>query len=156
MLGNCGKRIVMNSRFARTISGAAGALLLLALLQASGQGIKVPPDILTGKNPVPSSDAVLAKGKDAFAKNCAQCHGMSGKGDGPMSGMLKEPPADLTDPGIVGPLTDGEIFWSITKGRPPIMPSFESKLSNQDRWALVDFLRDLSKTKPNTRPSKAR
>ncbi len=133
---------------------AVCALLILTFTQASGQWTKVPPDILTGKNPVPTSDAVLAKGKAAFKDNCAQCHGETGKGDGPMAGMLKEPPADLSDPAIVGPLTDGEMFWSITKGRPPVMPAFEAKITNQDRWALVNFLRDLSKTKPNTKPHK--
>lgn len=138
----------------RLIFGAACALLLLALTRASGQAVKVPPDILTGKNPVPSTDAVLAKGKAAFAENCAQCHGETGKGNGPMAGMLKEPPADLSNPANLGPLTDGEIFWSITKGRPPVMPAFESKLTNQERWSLVGFLRNLSKTKPNTQPRK--
>jgi hypothetical protein len=68
-----------------------------------------------------------------------------------MSGMLKERPADLSDKDIVGPMTDGEIFWAATKGRLPIMPAFESKLTNQERWSLVLFLRDLSKTKPNTK-----
>ncbi len=136
------------------ICGVVITILLLALTQATGQAIKVPPDILTGKNPVPSTPAVLEKGKAAFKDNCAQCHGDTGKGNGPMAGMLKEPPADLSDSAIVGPLTDGEMFWSITKGRPPVMPAFESKLTNQDRWALVDFLRDLSKTKPNTKPHK--
>ena len=97
---------------------------------------------------------MLAQGQAAFKDNCAQCHGETGKGDGPMAGMLKEPPADLSDPAIVGPLTDGEMFWSITKGRPPVMPAFEAKIANQDRWALVNFLRALSNTKPNTKPHK--
>ncbi len=132
----------------------ACTLLLLGLSLTSGQDTKVPPDILSGKNPVPATGAVLAKGKAAFTENCVQCHGVAGKGDGPMAGMLKEPPADLSNPANLGPLTDGEIFWSITKGRPPVMPAFESKLSNQERWALVNFLRDLSKTKPNTHPRK--
>jgi len=144
----------MNRCSQRTILGAACAVLLFAFTRVSGEDIKVPPDILKGKNPVPTTPEVLAKGKVAFKDNCAQCHGDTGKGNGPMAGMLKEPPADLSDPAIVGPLTDGEMFWSITKGRPPVMPAFESKLTNQDRWSLVNFLRDLSKTKPNTRPRK--
>ncbi len=144
----------MNRCSQQTILGAASAILVLGFTLAYGQAIKVPPDILKGKNPVPATPEVLAKGKAAFKDNCAQCHGDTGKGNGPMAGMLKEPPADLSDPEIVGPLTDGEMFWSITKGRQPVMPAFESKLGNQDRWALVDFLRDLSKTKPNTRPRK--
>ncbi len=140
----------------RLILGVVCALLLLWIAQVLGQDIKVPPDILSGKNPVPPTDTVLAKGKTAFAENCVQCHGETGKGNGPMAGMLKEPPADLSDAAIVGPLTDGEIFWAITKGRPPVMPAFESKLTNPERWSLVHFLRNLSKTKPNNRPHKSK
>lgn len=35
-------------------------------------------------------------GKDDFKHYCASCHGVSGSGDGPVSGSLKNSPADLT------------------------------------------------------------
>jgi mono/diheme cytochrome c family protein len=35
-------------------------------------------------------------GSMEFQKNCAACHGMSGKGDGPFLEFLKERPSDLT------------------------------------------------------------
>ena len=35
-------------------------------------------------------------GKGQYGLHCAQCHGRGGKGDGPMSGAMKTPPADLT------------------------------------------------------------
>lgn len=35
-------------------------------------------------------------GKMEFQKNCASCHGMGGKGDGPMLEFLKQTPPDLT------------------------------------------------------------
>jgi len=35
-------------------------------------------------------------GKMEFQKNCASCHGMAGKGDGPMVEFLKQSPKDLT------------------------------------------------------------
>ena len=35
-------------------------------------------------------------GKMEFQKNCASCHGMEGKGDGPMVEFLKQSPKDLT------------------------------------------------------------
>lgn len=130
------------------------ALALLWAVHVFAQVVNVPPDILTGKNPLPMTEAVLARGRTAFTQNCVQCHGPTGKGDGPMAGMLKEPPADLSNGSVVGPLTDGEIFWVVTKGSPPAMPAFESKLANQERWSLVHFLRNLSKTKPNTQPRK--
>ena len=35
-------------------------------------------------------------GKMEFQKNCAACHGMEGKGDGPLIEFLKQTPPDLT------------------------------------------------------------
>jgi mono/diheme cytochrome c family protein len=35
-------------------------------------------------------------GKNEYLKSCASCHGVTGKGDGPMAKVLKEPPRDLT------------------------------------------------------------
>lgn len=35
-------------------------------------------------------------GKQEFESNCAACHGMNGKGDGPMADQLRSSPADLT------------------------------------------------------------
>jgi len=37
-----------------------------------------------------------AAGRDDFKQYCASCHGVSGSGDGPVSGSLKNSPADLT------------------------------------------------------------
>lgn len=36
------------------------------------------------------------EGKRLFAENCAACHGLSGKGDGPIAGDLGRKPSDLT------------------------------------------------------------
>ncbi len=38
----------------------------------------------------------LITGKGQFRSHCAQCHGMDGKGDGPVAPALKVVPADLT------------------------------------------------------------
>jgi mono/diheme cytochrome c family protein len=35
-------------------------------------------------------------GKSEFQSSCASCHGMDGKGNGPVSSQLKVPPSDLT------------------------------------------------------------
>ena len=36
------------------------------------------------------------EGQDTFREYCAACHGVSGKGDGPVAVILKKRPADLT------------------------------------------------------------
>jgi mono/diheme cytochrome c family protein len=35
-------------------------------------------------------------GRNEFLRSCASCHGVSGKGDGPVAKSLSPPPADLT------------------------------------------------------------
>ena len=35
-------------------------------------------------------------GEDSFRFYCATCHGLGGRGDGPVAGSLKTPPPDLT------------------------------------------------------------
>ncbi len=140
----------------RWVCGLLPGVLLAGGLSAGfllfSQDEKPPNDILIKKNPVASGEAVLAKAKKVYAENCLTCHGENGKGDGPMAGMLKERPADLSDAALVGPLTDGQIYWAITKGRKPSMAEFESKLSVDERWGQVLFVRTFSKTKPNNTP----
>jgi hypothetical protein len=35
-------------------------------------------------------------GKNEYVRSCAACHGVTGKGDGPVAKSIKKPPADLT------------------------------------------------------------
>jgi mono/diheme cytochrome c family protein len=35
-------------------------------------------------------------GKNEYVRSCAACHGMTGKGNGPVAKSLSQPPADLT------------------------------------------------------------
>lgn len=138
-----------------SIGMALTGLLLLTAQILSGEG-GIPKDIQVKKNPVASSDSVLASARKAYADNCLQCHGETGKGDGLMAGMLKERPADLTNVQLVGGMTDGELFWAITKGSGKVMPPFESKLNETERWSLVNFLRTISKTESNNTPRPGR
>jgi mono/diheme cytochrome c family protein len=39
----------------------------------------------------------VLNGGDEYRRYCAQCHGVKGKGDGPMAAALKVPPTDLTE-----------------------------------------------------------
>ncbi len=130
----------------------AAAALMPTSLQVFGLEDPIPREIQVKKNPVPYSDQVIARARQSYTSNCVQCHGAAGKGDGPMAGMLKETPADLTNSQLLSKLTDGEIFWLVTKGKGAVMPSFEPKLKEDERWELVYFLRDLSKTKSNNTP----
>jgi mono/diheme cytochrome c family protein len=105
------------------------------------------------KNPLALSDANLAAAREIYGTKCSDCHGEKGKGDGSDAMMYDPPPSDLTDAAKMGKLTDGEIFYQITEGRKP-MPSFKKKLTEEQRWQLVLFMRSLAAAPPAQEPEK--
>lgn len=108
-------------------------------------GWNVPPNAAELKSPLPATDQVIKKGREIYMKQCATCHGKSGKGDGPAAKFLGKPLPDFTSP-AVAQQSEGVLFWKITNGNPP-MPSWKAMLSEQDRWAVVLYLKSLAKSK---------
>jgi len=104
---------------------------------------KIPEEAKLRKNPIQSSPAALAAARAIYLDKCVQCHGESGKGDGPDSAMYYPSPASLTDARRMSGVTDGELFYQISQGRRP-MPSFKKRLTEEQRWQLVLFVRSLS------------
>lgn len=92
------------------------------------------------KNPVPATDSAIAAGMRIYESHCLQCHGENGNGEGEKASELSVAPADFTDAHEMNRITDGELYWEITKGRRP-MPAFETKLSEVERWEAVDYIR---------------
>jgi mono/diheme cytochrome c family protein len=111
----------------------------------------VPPADKARKNPLPATPANLAAAKPIYGNKCSDCHGDTGKGDGPDAMMYDPSPSDLTDAAKMNKLTDGEIFYQITEGRKP-MPAFKKKLSEEQRWQLVLFVRSLATPTNQTAP----
>ncbi len=142
------------SRIAVAILIAGASALLIAGYNAFIRNVAIPGTILIQSNPEPRSDTVLARAKSDFADYCARCHGPAGKGDGVASALQKEKPPDLTDRARIGVRTDGELYWSVTRGVRPVMPDFQTKLDGPRRWGLVWLLRDISGTQPNTVPAR--
>jgi len=92
------------------------------------------------KNPLQADAAAVAKGKKVADVNCVSCHGAKGKGDGAAAAALNPKPADWTSKKVQAE-SDGELFWKISTGR-GAMPSWKF-LPENDRWALVRYLRSL-------------
>jgi mono/diheme cytochrome c family protein len=126
----------------------AALLLLLTLAPAAaqpasggGQSTTVPLHDL--KNPIPMSATSVAAGRALFQTNCVVCHGADARGDGPMAQTLNPRPADLTA-SHVDIHTDGDLYGWIKNGYPgSAMPGFGGKLSDDQIWQLVNYIRSL-------------
>jgi copper transport protein len=93
-------------------------------------------------NPIPPNSESITRGQALYTANCQPCHGSSGKGDGPVGLTLNPRPADLTAHAVPGVHTDGQLYGWITNGYPGSrMPAFGQRLSERDRWDLVNFIR---------------
>ena len=57
-----------------------------------------------------------------WRQNCAQCHGLSGHGDGPQGALVKA--LDLSNPDLQGKISDADIAGAIKNGR-NLMPKFD-------------------------------
>ena len=95
------------------------------------------------KNPIAPTQDSIAAGQKIYLKTCAMCHGNGGDADGPAVIELNIHPAKLSDPQLVTE-SDGALFWKITTGNKP-MPAFGRRLSETDRWHLVNYIRTLPK-----------
>ena len=110
---------------------------------------ELPADADKTKNPVPTSEESVAKGKELYLErtkgNCVFCHGETGAGNEANFPRLRRKPADLTNKERMSAMTDGEVFWKITKGITGIMPSMEKRLTEEERWHVVNYIRTLAK-----------
>jgi mono/diheme cytochrome c family protein len=112
---------------------------------------ELPEDADKTKNPVATSAESIAKGKELYLErtkgNCVFCHGETGAGNEANLSKLRRKPADLTNKERMTAMTDGEVFWKISKGIRGIMPAGERKLSEEERWHVVNYVRTLAKEK---------
>jgi mono/diheme cytochrome c family protein len=91
-------------------------------------------------NPVPATAEAVKKGQSIFRRDCEQCHGKAGHGDGPQSASLLPKPADLASERVQSQ-PDGAFFWKMTEGR-GVMP--KASLGDSEKWAVIDYLRTLA------------
>lgn len=99
------------------------------------------------KNPFKgnNSEDLVALGKRNYQNYCMVCHGVQGKGDGPVAEKFQgvKPPSLVTDK--IKNYPDGRIYHIITYGQ-GIMGSYINQMPNEkDRWAVVNYVRELQK-----------
>jgi putative copper resistance protein D len=93
---------------------------------------------------IPYQALSIANGQRLYQEYCAVCHGIGGAGDGPVAATLMPPPANLTAKHATDH-TVGDLFWWLSYGiAGSAMPGFHDRLSTDDRWDLINFLRTLA------------
>jgi mono/diheme cytochrome c family protein len=105
-------------------------------------------NVYVARNPQPLTRETLLRGQAKFNVYCAPCHDRTGSGRGIValrSGWL---PGNLVEDRIAA-MVDGEIFHVATMGR-RTMPGYRFQVSDEDRWAIVAYVRALQRARRAT------
>lgn len=126
-----------------------GGVVLLSAAVASTAWTQTTPRATAArmKNPVTSTPASISAGQALYQKQCRMCHGAAGKAD--TAAAKKMGASDLTDATWARGSSDGEIFVVIQEGAGPEykMKGLKGKLSDQDTWHVVNYVRSLAASK---------
>jgi glucose/arabinose dehydrogenase len=108
------------------------SVLPFLMLQAADNPFHgAPASAKTTKNPLAGQQAAIDAGKTVYARNCLACHGKTLKGTGNVPSLID---------GKLKGVTEGEIFWFVTKGdKDNGMPSW-AFMPEEKRWQVVSYL----------------
>ena len=96
-------------------------------------------------NPYTLNDATaLERGEQQYLAFCAQCHGDTGNGDGPVTLRGFPPPPSIFAENARN-MKDGQFFHLITYGQEN-MSGLAAQLSREDRWKIILQLRALQQS----------
>jgi copper transport protein len=94
-------------------------------------------------NPFPPNPQSLEVGKQIYTQSCQVCHGVTGRGDGPLAATLNPKPLDLT---VHVPLhPEAQLYTFISKGIPgTAMAAWEKSLTPEEIWHVINYLQTLT------------
>ena len=96
------------------------------------------------RNPLPRDKANMQRGGELYDIFCIVCHGKEGSGDGPVVGADRFPAPPSLNTDQARGYADGTIYHVITRGTEK-MPSYADKLTPDERWQVVHYLRALQR-----------
>jgi high-affinity iron transporter len=79
----------------------------------------------------------IAQGAALYAEQCASCHGVNGRGDGPTARGLEPPPIAFTDAARARERSLFGLYQVIGQGLDGTAMASFAHLSSDDRWALA-------------------
>lgn len=96
------------------------------------------------RNPLPPTPENIHAGQHAFSYYCVACHGLDGQNTGvPFADAMAPPVPPLNSPAVQA-YSDGQLKWIITNGIfPSGMPASRGMLSDEEMWAIVNYIRHL-------------
>jgi cytochrome c oxidase cbb3-type subunit 2 len=100
--------------------------------------------------------APVERGRQIYLQGgCPECHGDSGRGDGPAVPTLSVPPADLTRRPMKSGPTPRDIVRTIVTGLDGTpMPSYDLMFDDADVWALAYYVESLATAAKTSREEK--
>jgi high-affinity iron transporter len=99
---------------------------------------------------VPDRAPSLARGASLYQLQCARCHGGLGHGDGADGNGLDPLPANLADAAALADKSPLDFYRRVTVGvAGTAMPSYETGLSAEDRWAVALYASTLRLPAPS-------
>jgi len=103
---------------------------------------EIPAKYKTMKNSYADDASLLKVGKMMYSKHCKSCHGARGLGDGSKAASMKTEMRSFASDEFQKQ-SDGVIYYQSFIGRDE-MPNFEKKIpDDEDRWALINYLRTI-------------
>lgn len=120
--------------------------------QPSSGEFKIPPEEAKRTNPTKPTPAGLADARRVYGFDCAMCHGKEGDGKGDLVDQMKLKMHDWREPGAVEKFTDGELFYIVSKGKGDNMPGEGNRVSEEQRWQLVNLVRAFAKKEGGPKP----
>jgi cbb3-type cytochrome c oxidase subunit II len=92
-----------------------------------------------------NASANASAGRGIYQQNCAQCHGINGRGNGPVSRSMLKKPANFTRP-YYGAYDNAMWYWRISEGVAGTrMPRWGRILSEESMAYLAAYLKTLPK-----------
>tara|TARA_B100001123_G_scaffold220844_1_gene249036 strand:+ start:370 stop:774 length:405 start_codon:yes stop_codon:yes gene_type:complete len=118
---------------------------ILASTSASIAAAESSAEVGIQDNPIASSEESVAAGRTIYGRFCRSCHGQRADGRG-MAAPPGSRPANLIDAEWDYGSSDAEIFKVLKEGIPPKydMDAWEGRISDDDMWNVINFLRDLA------------